>query len=136
MRRATLTLIAAVAAMSGCYHVTVLTGAPQSSTVITEPWQMSFVSGLVPPEEIDATQVGCSSGVARVETWHSFLNVLVAGLSSSLVTPISVTVTCASSAPAPDAAAPGGNDEDPAPAAPEGAGASDGEPGTGGVEGV
>lgn len=106
MRTKTLTLCAAVAVMSGCYHVTVLTGAPPSATEINKPFSMSFVAGLVPPAEIDATEEGCTSGVARVETWHSFVNMLVGGISSNLVTPISVKVTCASGAPAPDSATP------------------------------
>ena len=94
MRRRMRAICAAVIVMSGCYHVTVVTGAPESSTRINKEFQMSFVAGLVPPPEIQADQEGCTDGVAKVETWRSFVNLLVGAVSSSLVTPISVTVTC------------------------------------------
>ncbi|MCH7716367.1 MAG: hypothetical protein IH876_09570 [Gemmatimonadetes bacterium] len=124
MRRRMLAICAAVVVTSGCYHITVVTGARESSTRITKPFQMSFVSGLVPPPEIQADQEGCTDGVAKVETWRSFVNVLVGALSSSLVTPISVTVTCAASMPVPDAATPSENGE-PSPPEPE-SGAAEG----------
>ncbi len=105
MSRRMLAICAAVVVTSGCYHITVVTGARESSTrPITKPFQLSFVSGLVPPPEIQADEEGCTDGVAKVETWHSFVNILVASLSSSIVTPISLTVTCAASMPVPDAA--------------------------------
>lgn len=99
MRRIPLLLIAALLC-GGCYHVTVVTGAPTSPQLIDKPWQMSFVAGLVPPAEL-STNPPCTQGVARVETERSFLNGLVGaltgfGLPVGLVTPMHVTVTCAS----------------------------------------
>jgi Bor protein len=95
MRRNLLALAAAAALLSGCYRVTVLTGAPEAPTpAIDKPWQNSFVIGLVPPPEVD-TQSKCPQGVAKVQTEHSFLNGLVAALTWSIYTPIHVTVTCA-----------------------------------------
>ncbi len=96
MRGRKLSIFALVAIMSGCYHVTVVTGLPESTTTIDEAFQMSFVSGLVPPAEIQAEDEGCTEGVAKVHVWRSFVKVLVAGVSGNLVTPISVSVTCAS----------------------------------------
>ena len=119
MRRRMLAICAAVVVTSGCYHITVVTGVPESSTRITEPFQMSFVAGLVPPPEIQADQEGCTDGVAKVHVWHSFVNLLVGGISGSLVTPISVTVTCAASMPVPDAATPSENGQPSSPAEPE-----------------
>jgi len=107
MRRSLLAVCSAVFVMSGCYHVAVITGAPASTTTINEPFQMSYVAGLVPPSEIHADQEGCASGVARVETWHSFVNFLIGGVSQNLVTPISVAITCAVGGPSPDGAATG-----------------------------
>ena len=95
MRGRKLSIFALVAIMSGCYHVTVVTGLPESTTTIDEAFQMSFVAGLVPPSEIEADEEGCTEGVAKVHTWRSFVNMLIAGLSFSLVTPMSVSVTCA-----------------------------------------
>ena len=80
---------------SGCYRVTVETGAPGTPTSIDRPWQMSFAAGLVPPPEID-TRAECPMGVARVETQRSFLNVLAGSITSSIITPMDVRVVCAS----------------------------------------
>lgn len=94
MRRIAALLIAA-ALSTGCYHVTVITGAPAANKTIDKPWQMSFVSGLVPPTEI-TTDPPCTQGVARIETKRSFMNGVVSAISSSIVSPIHVLVTCAS----------------------------------------
>ena len=110
MRRRMWVVCAAVV-MSGCYHVTVVTGAPESSTRIDNAFQMSYVAGLVPPSEIRANQDGCTNGVAKVETWRSFVNMLIGGLSSSLITPISVRVTCSAGLPLPDASTPSEDSE-------------------------
>lgn len=95
MRRYLSAAAAIVVLCSGCYHVTVITGAPASPTVIDKPWQNSFVYGIVPPQEL-TTKDQCTQSVAKVETERSFLNGLVSVLTWSLYTPIHVTVTCAS----------------------------------------
>lgn len=94
MRLAKTLPVVALVLLGGCYRVTVNTGAEPSAQAIDKPWQMSFVYGLVPPTEINAAET-CKSGVAQVMTERSFLNGLVGALSSSLVTPIHVKVTCA-----------------------------------------
>lgn len=94
MRIRPLLLTLFVALGAGCYHVTVVTGAPPSPTMVDRPWQLSFVYGLVPPQELNVKDQ-CPNGVARVETQESFLNGLVSALSSGIVTPIQATVTCA-----------------------------------------
>ncbi len=95
MRRYLSAAAAIVTLCSGCYHVTVITGAPASPTVIDKPWQNSFVYGLVPPPELN-TKDQCTRSVAKVETERSFLNGLVGVLTWSIYTPMHVTVTCAS----------------------------------------
>jgi hypothetical protein len=92
---------AALVLMSGCYHVNVITDTDPSAMRVTKPFQMSFVAGLVPPPKILATEEGCTNGVASVHTWRSFVNMLIGGLSSNLVTPMSVEITCSSGAPTP-----------------------------------
>lgn len=87
---------------TACYHAVIETGRPESSTVINQPWAMSFVYGLVPPPQVN-TASSCPNGVAKVETQHSFLNGLVAAVTFGIVTPIQITVTCAGSG--------GGNDD-------------------------
>jgi hypothetical protein len=95
MRRSVLVLIALALGLTGCYRVTVNTGAPQAPNQIERKWQMSFAAGLVPPPVLN-TQSECPNGVARIVTERSFLNSLAAGVTSSIITPMQVVVTCAS----------------------------------------
>ncbi|MEX2180502.1 MAG: Bor family protein [Gemmatimonadaceae bacterium] len=92
MRRLSLGL--AVLLSTGCYHATIETGVTPSAQVIEQSWAHSFVYGLVAPATVNTTSQ-CPRGVAKVETRHSFLNGLVAGLTWGLYTPISIKVTCA-----------------------------------------
>ena len=95
MRRYLSAAAALLVLSSGCYHLTVVTGAPASPTVIDKQWQNSFVYGLVPPPELDV-KAQCTQGVAKVETERSFVNGLVGAITWSLYTPLHATVTCAS----------------------------------------
>ena len=85
----------ALLALSGCYHYTIVTGAPAADKTVGRNWQKSFILGLVPPDTI-STRAECPNGVASFETTHSFLNGLVANISYNLFTPISTKYTCAS----------------------------------------
>jgi hypothetical protein len=84
-----------LAMSAGCYHVTVITGAPAATQTIDKQWQNSFVIGLVPPPELSSKET-CPSGVAKVDTERSFLNGLVGVVTYNIYTPIHATVTCAS----------------------------------------
>lgn len=92
LRLAIVVLLATVA--SGCYVATIETGATPGDTTIERPWAHGWLWGLVPPSVTDARQK-CTSGVAIVETQHSFLNQLASGLTWGIYTPIQITVTCA-----------------------------------------
>lgn len=81
---------------SACYHATVLTGLPASSEVVSKAWAHGFVYGLVPPSDVE-TASKCKTGVAKVETQHSFLNMLAQFLTFGIYTPMQIDVTCASS---------------------------------------
>jgi hypothetical protein len=94
MRRILAVAVASVA-LTGCYHISVSTGAPPAPTVIDKQWQNSFVIGLVPPPVID-TKAACPSGVSMVETERSFLNGLVGALTQNIYTPLHAKITCAS----------------------------------------
>lgn len=91
-------LLAAVTMLlaTGCFHATIETGLPAGTDVVTKPWAHAFVYGLVPPATVE-TAAKCKNGAAKVETQISFLNGLVAALTWSLYTPMTITVTCASS---------------------------------------
>lgn len=86
---------AVVLGSAACYHATVNTGLAPSSTVIRKAWAHSFLYGLVPPDVVDAAKE-CPSGVARVETQHSFLNMVANVITFGIYTPIEIDVTCAS----------------------------------------
>jgi hypothetical protein len=92
MRRIIPALVAALLC-SGCYHVTVVTGATPGTQTIDKQWQNSFIIGLVPPPEV-STRPTCAQGVAQVETERSFLNGLVGAITWNIYTPMHVTVTC------------------------------------------
>src|SRR5689334_5958727 len=102
-RFAKLLVLVPTFALAACYHAVVETGRPASATVVNKPFQPSFVYGLVPPPQLNVAQE-CKSGVAKVETQHSFVEGLVAGITFGLFTPMTITVTCASGS----AAAPAG----------------------------
>lgn len=88
-------LAVAVLATAGCYHVTVVTGAPPAQKAVDKEWQLSWVYGLVPPPELNVKDQ-CPQGVAKVETERTFLNGLVGSITYSIFTPMHAKVTCAS----------------------------------------
>jgi Bor protein len=81
-------------AVSGCYHYTIITGAPPAEKSVGANWQKSWAAGLVPPDTI-LTKAECPSGVAQFETQHSFLNSIVGGITWNIFTPITTKYTCA-----------------------------------------
>jgi hypothetical protein len=81
--------------LGGCFHATIETGLAPSPQVIDQPWASAWVYGLVPPKTVE-TMAKCPDGVSKVETQLSFLNGLVALLTFSIYTPMSIKVTCAS----------------------------------------
>lgn len=95
MLKKTLCIFALALIMSGCYHAQITTGLEASDEVYQEKWATSFIAGLVPPDMIDATE-HCSDGVAKVETRHSFLNLVAQAVTFSIFSPMEITVTCAS----------------------------------------
>lgn len=81
--------------LSGCYHAQITTGLEASNEVYQQAWATSFIAGLVPPDIVNAEQQ-CTNGVAKVETRHSFLNMVAQMVTFSLYSPMEITVTCAS----------------------------------------
>lgn len=88
--------VAAIVALTGCYHATIETGRPPSPEVIEEPFASAWVYGLVPPKTVEAASE-CANGVSRVETQLSFVNQLVGFLTLGIYTPMTILVTCAAS---------------------------------------
>ena len=91
-----LAVVFSAVVLSGCFIATIETGLPPSDTKIVNGWAACFVYGLIPPKIVE-TASKCPSGVAKVVTKHSFLNGVVAALTFSIFTPITIEVTCARS---------------------------------------
>ncbi|TVR17158.1 MAG: hypothetical protein EA391_05545 [Balneolaceae bacterium] len=89
-----LILVAVSFIFTGCYHAQISTGAQTSSDIYQKKWAASFIGGLVPPSIVHAEQ-HCDNGVARVETRHSFLNMVAQIVTFSLYSPMEITVVCA-----------------------------------------
>jgi len=89
-------LVAAASFLAGCYHVTVVTGLPESTTGVHKEWAAGWLWGLVPPETIESAKA-CTNGVAKVETQQAFLNGLVSVVTWGIFTPWQIDVVCASS---------------------------------------
>ena len=83
-------------ALAACFHATVETGLPPSTTVIEKSWASGWIYGLVPPSTVE-TASKCPSGVAKVETERSFLTAFVGLLTGGIYTPMAIKVTCAQS---------------------------------------
>ncbi|HEY6159199.1 MAG TPA: Bor family protein [Gemmatimonadales bacterium] len=79
---------------TACYHATVETGLTPSTVVVEKAWASGWIYGLVPPSTVE-TKSKCPSGAAKVETQHSFLNMLVGALTGGIYTPMAIKVTCA-----------------------------------------
>jgi Bor protein len=94
MRAVSLCCVTALCA--ACWHATIVTGKPESQTVVEKQWASSFIEGLVPPDVMDVSK-DCPDGVAKVETQHSFLNELVSGITFGIYTPMDIKVTCSGS---------------------------------------
>lgn len=93
-RMGLLMVAAAVTLTAGCYHAVIETGRTPNGTIVEDKWADSFVEGLVPPDAINTAEE-CPNGVAKVETRHSFMNLLVGVLTWGIYTPMHITVHCA-----------------------------------------
>jgi Bor protein len=89
-----LALCALAATLAGCYHATIETGAKPSTVTLEKRWASAWIDGLVAPKTVE-TASKCPSGVAKVETQLSFVNMLVGILTLGIYTPMDIRVTCA-----------------------------------------
>ena len=87
-------LVVCCVVFAACHHATIDMGVAPSTETIHQPWANSWIGGLVPPNTVE-TASKCTSGVAKVETQRSFLNLLVGILTIGIYTPMEIKVTCA-----------------------------------------
>lgn len=86
--------LAALVLTAGCFRhrVDVGGGAPYAP-VVYDRWEHFWIGGLIGHVRVDVERM-CPSGRATIEARQSFLNGLVAGLTSGIYTPTTVTVRC------------------------------------------
>jgi hypothetical protein len=97
MKKLALTFIIAPALLlAGCYHAVINTGLAPGSKVINKHMRPSFIYGLIRPPAMNA-EGRCPGGVARVETQHTFVEGLLAAVTGGIFTPMTYTITCATS---------------------------------------
>ena len=94
MRTRAITLTCLVALTAGCYRATVETGLRPSEVTVKREWAHSFLGGLVPPATME-TMSQCPNGVARVQTQHSFLNLVANAITFGIYSPMTIEVQCA-----------------------------------------
>ena len=94
MRTRAITLACFVALTAGCYRATVETGLQPSEVSVKKEWASSFLAGLVPPATLE-TMSQCPNGVSRVQTHHSFLNMVAYAITWGIYSPITIEVQCA-----------------------------------------
>ena len=79
---------------TGCFRHTIdVGGGAPRSPVIYDRWEHFWLAGLVGHTRVDLERM-CPSGQATVEARQSFLNGLVAGLTSGIYTPMTLRVRC------------------------------------------
>ena len=79
---------------AGCFRHTVdVGGGARHAPVVYDRWEHFWLAGLVGHVSVDVARL-CPSGQATVEARQSFLNGLVAGLTSGIYAPTTVRVRC------------------------------------------
>jgi hypothetical protein len=89
-----LVCVALMLGLAGCYEHTfnVGRGAPYAP-IVEDDWQTFWLAGLVGHYRLDVEEM-CPSGDATIEAKQTFLNGLVAALTSGIYTPTTVRVRC------------------------------------------
>lgn len=100
-------LLSSCLLFSGCLKTKITTGAPASAQTVELAWAHGFVYGLVPPVNGPlAVDDECATGISEVYFRQTFVQVVAQGLTGSLYSPQTFTVTCASGEGMSDASSP------------------------------
>lgn len=86
---------AAFLGLAGCYKVEIINvseGGAVGQTVNTKAH--TLIAGMVTLNLIDAAKLCNGKGVAKLQTQHSFIDMLVSSLTAGIYAPVSVEVTC------------------------------------------
>ncbi len=85
--------IVSLVLLAGCFHATVYTGLPGAGEKVSQPWAHGFLFGLVAPSPVESAN-RCRGGVYKVETVHTFSNMLATLVTAGIYSPIRIDVTC------------------------------------------
>lgn len=89
-----LVTFAGVLMAAGCYeHTVAIGGGAPHAPVVYDHWENFWIAGLVGHVRVDLEHM-CPSGRATVEAKQTFLNGLVAALTSGIYTPTTLRVRC------------------------------------------
>jgi hypothetical protein len=100
-------LLSSCLLFSGCLKTKITTGPPASAQTVQLEWAHGFVYGLVPPVNGPlAVDDECATGLAEVYFRQTFVQIVAQGLTGSLYSPQTFTVTCASGEGMSDASSP------------------------------
>lgn len=80
-------------ASAGCHQVRIDSGLEPGETTYVEEWNIAFAYAIF-PAKVDASGY-CGGRWARVETKQSFLNWVVAAVTTAIITPMESRVVCA-----------------------------------------
>ena len=86
-------IIALPVLLSSCYSYTTVVGKGAQGTAATSKWNNYVVGGLVPVGVSDPKAMAGGAQDYTVFTRHSFVNLLVSGVTFGIFTPTTTTVT-------------------------------------------
>lgn len=87
-------LLLAALALSGCYKVQLVNVAPGGTGIQKNVKVHTLIGGLVPLNEIDVDSICKGKPAVQVGTVHSFVDLLVSGITGGIYAPVTVKVTC------------------------------------------
>lgn len=85
---------AALLGLTGCYKVEINNISDGPAGLEHTKKAHTLIAGLVALNDINVNEVCGGKGALKVTTVHTFVDMLVAGITGSIYTPITVKVTC------------------------------------------
>ncbi len=89
-----LLLAAALVGLSGCYKAEIVNIDDGPAGLEHTKKVHTLISGLVPLNDIDASDVCNDKGVLKVTVVHGFVDMLLGGITLGIYAPVTVKVVC------------------------------------------
>jgi hypothetical protein len=91
-------MLALTVALSGCFNLKYYDSTVPGPGQTHKVWVHSFIGGLVSVGEMDF-RGECPTGVYKMNSNHTFVDLLLAGITAGIYTPMNVVYTCGSGPP-------------------------------------